>query len=435
MTVPGDKSIGHRALIFAALAEGRSRLTNLSEGLDVEATRAALEAMGVAFTREPDGATRVEGVGLEGLRAPSGVIDCGNSGTTMRLLAGVIAAQRFGTRLVGDASLSRRPMGRIIEPLRARGAQISGVRGADPEERYAPLSIAPLLEGERLSGLRYEAPIASAQVKSCLLLSGLYADGPTSIYEPLLSRDHTERMMLALGVPFRTAGPISVLDPTGWERRWGGFDWTIPGDLSSAAFFLVAGALVPGSEVAIEGVGTNPTRTGLFDVLGLTRSRIQVIPRGDAAGQEPVARLVARAGAPSPFRVGGEMLTRMIDEVPIACVLAALASGRSDIRDAEELRAKESDRLRAMREVLSAFGVDVVELNDGLTIHGGRPLRAAHVHAHGDHRVAMAAVVLGLLADGESVVDDVACVRTSFPGFAAALGALGASVVEEDVEA
>jgi 3-phosphoshikimate 1-carboxyvinyltransferase len=434
LTVPGDKSIGHRALLFAGLAEGRSAIRGLSGGLDNHATRRALEAMGVRF-EDIGEETRVEGVGLFGLKMPKDSLDCGNSGTTMRLLAGLVSAQRFGVRLVGDASLSSRPMRRVVEPLRARGAHIAGVRGKKEGEHYAPLSIAPLIAGETLSALRYESPIASAQVKSCLLLSGLYADGPTTVYEPILSRDHTERMLLALGVPLTTAGPISVLDPTGWNRRWDGFSWTVPGDLSSAAFFLVAAAIVEGSEIEIEGVCTNPTRTGVLDALRLARASIEVIPRGESAGNEPIARLVARHGRLAPIRVGGEVVTRMIDEVPIACALAVCAAGRTDIRDAEELRAKESDRLSTMATVLRAFGADVVELQDGLTIHGGAPLRGAHVHAHGDHRVAMTSVVLGLVAEGETVVDDVACVETSFPGFAARLRALGADVLEEELAA
>jgi 3-phosphoshikimate 1-carboxyvinyltransferase len=434
LTVPGDKSIGHRALLFAGLAEGSSRIRGLSGGLDNHATRGALEAMGVRF-EDVEGETRVEGVGLYGLKMPKASLDCGNSGTTMRLLAGLVSAQRFGVRLVGDASLSSRPMRRIVEPLRARGAHIAGVRGAKEGEHYAPLSIAPLIEGETLAPLRYESPIASAQVKSCLLLSGLYADGPTTVYEPILSRDHTERMMLALGVPLTTAGPISALDPSGWERRWDGFSWTVPGDLSSAAFFLVAGAIVEGSEIEVDGVCTNPTRTGILDALRMARASVEVIPRGEGAGNEPIARLVARHGRVAPIRVGGEIVTRMIDEVPIVCALAVSAPGRTDIRDAEELRAKESDRLSTMSAVLRAFGADVVELQDGLTIHGGAPLRGAHVHAHGDHRIAMTSVVLGLVADGETIVDDVACVETSFPGFATRLRSLGADLVEEEVSA
>ena len=249
VSVPGDKSIGHRTLLFGALAEGTSTVRGLSQGLDNEATASALRAMGVKleFAVRDNGLrdARIEGVGLRGLQMPKGSIDCGNSGTTMRLLAGILAAQEFGVRLLGDASLSRRPMKRIVEPLRARGAHISGMKGAKEGEHYAPLSIAPLLQGERLTGLRFDSPIASAQVKSAVLLSGLYADGPTIVYEPTVSRDHTERMMLALGVPLEASGSIASLDPSRWGGSWKGFDWDVPGDLSSAAFLIAAALIVP----------------------------------------------------------------------------------------------------------------------------------------------------------------------------------------------
>jgi 3-phosphoshikimate 1-carboxyvinyltransferase len=248
--VPGDKSIGHRSLIFGALARGVSRITGLSEGLDNQATRQAFRSMGVAIEQHDD-VTTIAGLGLRGLRMPRDVIDCGNSGTTMRLLAGLLSGQRFGTRMVGDASLTRRPMGRVIKPLRARGAHIAGSAGAKPDELYPPISVAPLVEGESLKGIEYAMPVASAQVKSALLLSGLYADGPTILEEPVLSRDHTERMMLALGVPIRTAGASVVLDPTDdWDRGWEPFEWRVPGDPSSAAFPLLAAAMVPGARSA-----------------------------------------------------------------------------------------------------------------------------------------------------------------------------------------
>lgn len=413
-------------------------MRGLSGGLDNEATRVAMERMGARYAmgRDDDGLTAIiDGVGLSGLRMPDGHLDCGNSGTTMRLLAGVLVAQKFGTRLVGDESLSRRPMRRIVEPLRARGGHIAGVRGKKEGEHYAPLSVAPLVEGESLTGLEIRTEIASAQVKSALLLSGLWADGPTLVAEPTLSRDHTERMLIAMGAPLESQGPMVALDPRGWDRTLAPFEWTVPGDLSSAAFLVAAALLVPGSEVQIDGVGTNPTRTGLLDALRGMRASVEIVPRGDAAGYEPIASLLVRAGALAPTRIGGEVVTRMIDEVPIFAALATGASGRTEVRDAEDLRAKESDRLHAMASVLGAFGGDVVELQDGLTIHGGRALRAAHVESHGDHRVAMSAVVLGLVAEGETIVDDVDCVDTSFPGFAALLRSLGADIREEEVPA
>jgi 3-phosphoshikimate 1-carboxyvinyltransferase len=432
--VPGDKSIGHRALIFASLAEGACTLRGLSGGLDNRATAAALAAMGVVIER--DGATaRVGGVGLRGLRAPAVDLDCGNSGTTMRLLAGLLVGQPFGARLVGDASLSRRPMKRIVEPLRARGAHLAGTVRLESQDLFAPLTSEPLRDGERLIGLEHEMGVASAQVKTSLLLSGLYARGLTAIREPVLSRDHTERMLRALGVPLERAGSMVVLDPSEWRGGWDPFEWDIPGDPSSAAFFVAAAQLVPRSVVTVKSVCVNPTRTGFFDVLRAMGSSTYLLPQGDAAGDEPLADVIVdRSAALTGARTGGELLTRMIDEVPAFAAMAAGARGRTEIRDAEELRVKESDRLAAMATVLRAFGVPCDELEDGLRIEGGGRLRAAHVQSEGDHRIAMAAAVLGLRAEGETIVDDVDCVDTSFPGFAATLRALGADVVEERLE-
>lgn len=429
--VPGDKSIGHRALIFGALAEGRSVVTGLSGGLDNRATAQIFTDLGARIALDGDRA-EIEGVGLDGLRIPAGALDCGNSGTTMRLVAGVLAGQRFGTRLVGDESLSRRPMMRIIGPLRARGAHISGVKGAKEGELYPPLAVAPLIDDEALIALEYRSPVASAQVKSCLLLSGLWARGLTAIAEPTISRDHTERMMRALGVPLQTMGPMMVLDPTGWDRRWGGFTWEVPGDLSSAAFVLAAALMVEGSEVTVEGVGINPTRTGFVDAMRAMRASLDVRPTGEGAGGEPRGDLSAAHGPLSAAMSAGELLTRMIDEVPIFAAVATRARGRSDVRDAEELRVKESDRIETTVALLEAFGADCTELDDGLHVHGGARLRGAVVDSRGDHRVAMTAAVLGMAAEGRTVVEDVACVRTSFPGFAALFEGLGAQIREEE---
>jgi 3-phosphoshikimate 1-carboxyvinyltransferase len=429
--VPGDKSIGHRALMFASLAEGRSTITNLSGGLDNLATAQAFRDMGVSIDIEGTRAV-VDGVGVDGLSMPKGAIDCGNSGTTMRLLAGLLAGQRFGTRLIGDESLTRRPMRRVIEPLRARGAHIAGTSGPKEGELYPPISIAPLVEGEALIALEYQTPVASAQVKSCLLLSGLYARGLTAIAEPIVSRDHTERMMDALGIPVRVEGPIVLLDPSGWDRRWDAFEWDVPGDLSSAAFLIAAALMVPGSRVTLERVGLNPTRTGILDALRAMRARVEVVPRGHCAGAEPIGELNVSHGPLGPGMTGGELLTRMIDEVPAFCAIAATANGRTDVRDAEELRVKESDRLAAAAGVLKAFGVDCTELADGMHVHGGHALTGAEVESLGDHRIAMMAAVLGLAAQGETIVHDVGCVDTSFPGFADLLASLGADIAVED---
>ncbi len=429
--IPGDKSVGHRALIFASLAEGRSVIRNLSGGLDNLSTAQAFRDMGVDI--EVDGTTAaVDGVGLQGLRMASRPLDCGNSGTTMRLLSGLLAGQRFGSRLVGDESLTRRPMRRVIDPLRARGAHIGGTAGAKEGELYPPLNIAPLVEGEDLIALEYDSPVASAQVKSCLLLSGLYARGLTAVSEPVVSRDHTERMMNALGVPIRVLGPMVVLDPTEWERRWPGFEWDVPGDISSAAFLTAAALIVPGSQVTLDGVGLNPTRTGILDALRGMRADVRVAPRGEAAGAEPVGELTVSYGPLSAGLTGGELLTRMVDEVPVYCAIAAVAGGRTDVRDAEELRVKESDRLAAAARVLKAFGVDCTELADGMHVHGGARLSGAQVESLGDHRIAMMGAVLGLAAEGETVVEDVGCVDTSFPGFAELLASLGADVTVEE---
>ena len=429
--MPGDKSIGHRSLIFGALGRGVSRVTGLSEGLDNAATRQAFRSMGVAV-QSTDDATTVHGVGLRGLQMPTDVVDCGNSGTTMRLLAGMLSGQRFGTRMTGDDSLTRRPMGRVINPLRARGAHIAGTEGAKPDELYPPISIAPLVEGEALKGIEYSMPIASAQVKSALLLSGLYASGPTAIEEPVLSRDHTERMMLALGVPLQTAGASVVLDPNlEWAGGWEPFEWHVPGDPSSAAFPLLAAAMVPGSQVSVQDVCINPTRTGLLDWLRLLGANVSHRPCGHGAGDEPMAEVTVAHGTIRGSVAGGELIVRMIDEIPAVCALAAVSKGHTEIRDAAELRVKESDRIATMAHVLGAFGVPCEELPDGLIITGGAPLHGAQIDSRGDHRIAMAAALLGLLAEGESVIDGAETVDTSFPGFVALLHSLGADIVEE----
>lgn len=431
VSVPGDKSIGHRSLIFAALGRGVSRITGLSRGLDNAATRAAFRAMGVPMQGD-DAQVSIAGVGLRGLRMPGDVVDCGNSGTTMRLLAGLLSGQRFGTRMVGDASLTGRPMSRIIEPLRARGAHIAGTRGAKPDELYPPISIAPLVEGENLVGIEYAMPVASAQVKSALLLSGLYASGPTILEEPVLSRDHTERMMLALGVPLHTAGASVVLDPSAeWAGGWDPFEWHVPGDPSSAAFPLLAATIVPGSEVSVRDVCVNPTRTGLLDWLRLVGAPIRHRPSGHGAGDEPMAEVAAAHGPVRGALAGGELIVRMIDEIPAVCALAAVASGTTEIRDAAELRVKESDRIATMANVLGAFGAPCEELPDGMVVTGGAALHAAHVDSKGDHRIAMSAALLGMVAEGETLIDGAEAVDTSFPGFVSLLQRLGADITEE----
>jgi 3-phosphoshikimate 1-carboxyvinyltransferase len=431
--VPSDKSISHRALIFAALSRGTCTLKSFSYGEDNVSTLRAFEAMGVRSEDDGQGTLRVHGVSLSGLREPTQDLDCGNSGTTMRLLSGLLAAQPFRSRLVGDASLTRRPMGRVIHPLRARGAVLTGVPHPKKANDWtAPLEIGPLPAGTRLGPFEYELPVASAQVKSCLLLAGLFASGPTVLREPTLSRDHTERMLQSLGMPIETFGPLVKLHPPADPACITPFDVDLPGDLSAAAFPLVAGAIVPGSRVATRRTGLNPTRSGILDILRLFGAQVGLMPQGEALG-EPLGEVSVTASSLRAGTVGGELAVRAIDEIPIAAVLAARASGVTEFADVEELRVKESDRIALMVKLLQAFGVNAEERESGFVVEG-RPtgaLRAARVTSAGDHRIAMSAAVLGLLADGETVVEDADCVATSFPRFAGTLRALGAEVTVE----
>lgn len=426
--VPSDKSIGHRAILFAALSTGPSRVRGLSFGEDNVATLRAFEAMGIE-TERGDGEVTVRGRGLYGLRAPNAPLDCGNSGTTMRLLCGVLAAQRFDSELIGDASLSGRPMGRVANPLRQRGARIEGA----PHPRKAndivpPLRIGALPQGEMLGGLEYDSPVASAQIKSALLLSGLYAAGPTLLREPAVSRDHTERMLQAFGVPLQTVGSLVRLDPKGWNGQIEPFELDVPGDPSAAAFLLAAGLMVPSSRVTVRAVCTNPTRVGFLEAIRDMGAALVIEPQGDLFS-EPVAHLhVAGEGGLRGTVLGGERVVRALDEIPIALALAACADGVTTLTDAEELRVKESDRLAVMAEVLRAFGVELEERPDGMIVRGRAQLRAAEIHSHGDHRIAMSAAILALVADGPSTIRDVECIATSFPRFVGTLRALGAQV-------
>ncbi|OJY31168.1 MAG: 3-phosphoshikimate 1-carboxyvinyltransferase [Myxococcales bacterium 68-20] len=430
--VPSDKSIGHRALLFASICEGTSEIRRFSHGEDNVATANAMRAMG-AVVEDVDRTTlKVKGTGLFGLRAPKDALDCGNSGTTMRLLTGILAAQTFQTKLVGDASLTRRPMMRVIAPLRARGAVIEGTpHPTKAGDVTPPLLVGPLPSGKELAELEYESPVSSAQVKSAILLSGLYAHGTTWFREPTLSRDHTERMMHALGVPLRTVGTAVELDPAGWSGKMEGFSIDIPGDISAAAFILVAAQMTEGSRVTVRGVGTNPTRTGLLEIARLMAAGLEVVPQGDQGG-EPVAEISAWHQPMRGVLVGGELVPRAIDEIPIACALAVRATGETKIRDAEELRVKESDRIATMVKVLRAFGVECEELPDGLIIQGKEgPLAPAVVDSHGDHRIAMTAAVLGLHGSAPTRITDCDCIATSFPRFVGTLRALGARIEVE----
>jgi 3-phosphoshikimate 1-carboxyvinyltransferase len=404
--VPGDKSISHRAALFGALAEGRTEITGFLEGEDCLATIRAVRALGAEVTRKGEGRYLVDGAGLTGLSEPDDVIDCGNSGTSARLLLGVLAGQPFTTVLTGDDSLRRRPMGRVAEPLTRMGATVAGRDGG----KRLPLAIT----GRRpLAALTYRSPVASAQVKTALLLAGLWADGPVTVEEPALSRDHTERMLAGFGARL-AVGPQRVTITPG--ARLTGQPIAVPGDISSAAFFLVAAAVVGEARVTIRHVGINPTRTGVLDVLAAMGAAVQAgVP--SAGGGEPVSDLVVTSGPLAGAEIGGTLIPRLIDEIPVLAVAACVAGGVTRIRDAAELRVKESDRIAAIATELAKMGARITETPDGLEIRGGARLTGARVASRGDHRMAMALAVAGLVADGPTLVEDVDCIATSFPGF------------------
>jgi 3-phosphoshikimate 1-carboxyvinyltransferase len=403
VAVPGDKSISHRSLLFSALATSPSRVTGLLEAEDVHSTRKAVEALGARVSIQ-GGVVVVEPA--EALREPGDVVDCGNSGTSLRLLCGVAAAVPGLTVLTGDASLRRRPVRRVIDPLRRMGANLSARDG----DRLPPV----VARGAPLRGTRHVLEVASAQVKSACLLAGLLGDGETSVVEPTRSRDHTERMLAGMGVSLTVDGPEVVLRP----GRPRGLDIDVPGDISSAAFFLCAAAGLPGSEVTLRGVGTNPTRTGILDVLAAMGAAPERVGERTVAG-EPRADLVVRGAELRATEIAGDLVPRLIDELPVLMVLATQAGGRTVIRDAKELRVKESDRLASMGEALSAAGARIELFEDGCAIEGPTPLHGCDVRTRMDHRIAMSMAVAQLfMRPGETVrLDDVACVATSFPSF------------------
>ncbi|WHZ18452.1 MAG: 3-phosphoshikimate 1-carboxyvinyltransferase [Rhodanobacteraceae bacterium] len=404
IAVPGDKSISHRAIMLSALADGVSRIRGFLEGEDTRATARIFGQMGVQVETPADGERIVHGVGLHGLHAPDGALDCGNSGTAMRLLAGVMAGQAFDCVLIGDASLSKRPMRRVTEPLARMGASIDTADGGTP-----PLRVHG---GRRLRGIDYASPVASAQVKSAVLLAGLYAEGETSVTEPRPTREYTERMLAAFGWPI-TFGPGRARLSGGHALR--AIDIDVPADFSSAAFFIVAATLVPGSELVLRGVGMNPRRVGLLHVLRAMGADIAEENRRDAGG-EPVADLVVRHALLHGIEVPVGHVADMIDEFPILFVAAACAEGATTIRGAAELRVKESDRIAVMAAGLRALGIRVEETPDGAVIEGGR-LGGGAVDSHGDHRCAMSFVVAGAVAAADVTIADCANVATSFPGF------------------
>lgn len=408
-SVPGDKSIGHRALMLAALAPGASTIRGLSSGEDIASTMRCLRALGVEITRE-NGELTV--CAPNGLQHPASELDAGNSGTTMRLLSGIVAGHPFVTSLSGDESLRTRPMKRVIDPLTAMGARIASREG------YAPLTI----EGGNLRAIHYTSPVASAQVKSCILLAGLRAAGETSIQEPHQSRDHTERMLAALGVPLHIRDGIVHLLPATPRT----LDMTIPGDLSSAAF-LFAAALLTRGEVTVTAVGVNPTRTGILEVMESMGAHVD-IQNARLEGGEPVGDVTVSGAIERPIDIRADLVPSVIDELPLIALLATQAPGVSTVRDAHELRIKESDRISTVADALTRLGAQVSELPDGFTITGRTPLHGARVSSHGDHRLAMVLAVAGTIARGQTVVDGAEAAAVSFPTFAPVFASLGASI-------
>jgi 3-phosphoshikimate 1-carboxyvinyltransferase len=413
--VPGDKSISHRSVMLGGIAEGRSEVTGFLAGADCLATLAAFRAMGVAVDRHDETSLTIHGRGLHGLAAPAGVLDMGNAGTAIRLSMGLLAGQRFESTLTGDASLRARPMERVAAPLRLMGAQIDTCGGKPPVTVRA---------AARLTGIDYTLPMASAQVKSAILLAGLYAEGQTRVTEPAPTRDHTERMLRGFGLEVVTAGATVRLQG---RQKLQGTRIEVPGDISSAAFFLVAGCLAGRDDFVVENVGINPTRTGILDILQLMGADLRVHPRASQGG-EPVADIEVRRSALRGIAVPEQFVPLAIDELPVLFIAAAGAEGETVFTGAAELRVKESDRLAVMAEGLIRVGVPNELLPDGIRIAGGRRLQGAAIDSHGDHRIAMSFAVASLLADGELTIRDVENVATSFPGFVATAGACGLNV-------
>ena len=417
--VPGDKSVSHRAVMLGAIANGETEVTGFLEAEDTRATLRAARALGVTVVSDDAGSLWIRGAGREGLRPPAGPLYLGNSGTGLRLLAGLLAGHSFDSTLVGDESLSRRPMRRIAEPLARMGARVETAPGGTP-----PLTVRG---GQRLDGIEHRLEVASAQVKSCLLLAGLYARGRTRIEESAPSRDHTERMLAGFGYEVERSGDGVALAGGG---ELTGQTVSVPRDLSSAAFFLVGACIAPRGRVRVPGVGVNPTRDGVLRILERMGASVSLENRRDSGG-EPVADLVASASRLRGIEIGGDLVALGIDEIPVLLLAAARAEGVTVVSGAAELRVKESDRLAAMEEGLRRLGVPVEARPDGLVVHGRRePFRAARVASHGDHRIAMTFALAALAADGPLEIEDCANVATSFPGFTSEVRAAGVEVEE-----
>lgn len=411
ITVPGDKSISHRSLMLGSISEGRTRIKGLLRGADCLSTMSCMRDLGVSIDDDGDEIV-VHGNGLHGLKAPSKMLYTGNSGTTTRILSGILAGQPFETTLTGDSSIEKRPMKRIIDPLTLMNAEISSVKGND----CAPLSIKP----SNLHGINYDSPVASAQVKSCILLAGLYADSPTTITEPALSRNHTELMLKAFGADIETGGFSATLTP-GNELH--GQDVTIPGDISSAAYFLAGGLIGKDSDVFIRNVNINPTRAGIIKAIKSMGGFIEFYNERTISG-EPVTDIYVKSSHLHGTEIGGKDIPTLIDEIPIIAVLAANADGQTIIKDAAELKVKESDRIKSISENLTKMGSDVMPTSDGMIIYGGAKLHSAKINTEKDHRIAMAFTIASIPLDEDNVLDDRDCVKISYPDFFETLDSL-----------
>lgn len=411
ITVPGDKSISHRSVMLGAIADGHTTIENFLPGQDCQNTVRCMRQLGIEIDELSPTHLLVKGQGTAGLSEPENFLDVGNSGTTLRLLSGLLAGQDFFSILTGDASIRRRPMARVAEPLRKMGARVWG-RSAG---QYAPLAI----QGTRLHSVNYQTPVASAQIKSALLLAGLYADGETSVTEPALSRNHTEKMLQAFGADIETVGLTTIIKSSSLSAC----PVIVPGDISSAAFFLAAGAIIPGAKITVTRVGLNPTRTGTLDVLTEMGARIKISNQMESSG-EIMGDITVEGQGLKGVNIGGAIIPRLIDEIPVLAVAAAFAAGTTVIGDAGELKVKESNRIRAIVAELTRFGVTLQETDDGLIIKGRRNYQGAVCESYTDHRIAMACALMGLLAEGQTIVRGAECIDISFPGFADILTSL-----------
>lgn len=416
---PGDKSISHRAALLNAVANGNARVSNFCVGDDRESMLRCLQGLGVQITPDPQcdvsgqpDCFLIQGRGLQGLLEPTNTLDAGNSGTTMRLVTGLLAGQSFISVITGDDSLRRRPMGRVVGPLKEMGAQFMGREG----DSLAPLAV----RGGNLKAIDYTLPVPSAQVKSAVLIAGLYADGKTVVRSPSLSRDHTERMLKYLGGDIKVDGLVATVGRSEFNAR----DILVPGDVSSAAFWMVAGSAHPNAKIRLEGVGINPTRTGVISVLESMGANLSLenIREGEA---EPIADIVVESSNLQGVDIAGEIIPKVIDELPVLALAASLASGSTVIRDAAELRVKESDRISATVQGLSRLGVDIEEHEEGMIIRGAQKLVGAPVNSQGDHRIAMTMAIAGLIADGETAIHDAEAAAVSYPTFWDTLASIG----------